>query len=157
MPKILATCIALAAFSACAAPNVQGVARFYDLSSDAIAIDGYDPVAYFRENRAVEGTDEHTYAFQQVVYRFASKENRDAFAQDPAAFVPAWGGWCAYAVAGEGTFFADPESFIVRDGRLFLFHDSIFFDAKKAWLKNDHDVQVHNGDSYWQRLITSKD
>ncbi len=156
--SILLFVVASVLGGACATSPVAGDGAYYDLSSDAVSTDGYDVVAYFTENRAREGSPSLSYVHEGVTYYFASEEHRSLFAAEPNKYIPAWGSWCAYAVANEGTFGADPESFLIVDGRLFLFHDSIFFDAKKAWLEKDrHAAFVKTGDAYWKRMLAGEE
>ncbi|HEY5931672.1 MAG TPA: hypothetical protein VIT63_02075 [Nitrospira sp.] len=49
-----------------------------------LAIDGYDPVAYFTEMKPVKGSAEFRSDFQGSTFQFASAVHRDAFAADPA-------------------------------------------------------------------------
>ena len=46
---------------------------------DNIAIEGYDPVAYFKNNKAVKGKKEFAVSHQGVIYYFASAENKEEF------------------------------------------------------------------------------
>ena len=89
-----------------------------------------------------------------ATFRFASAEHRDAFVADPARFAPAYGGWCAWAIAdGEGALVeVDPESFLIQDGRLLLFYDGWFADTRGMWLAEDTLVLGERADANWQRL-----
>ncbi|MBL4847345.1 MAG: hypothetical protein JKY65_17640 [Planctomycetes bacterium] len=136
----------------CSGRSPAGVGAHYDLEDCNVALEGYDPVAYFSEGAAREGSAGIEAEHEGLVFRFASEANRDAFLAEPTAYPLAYGGWCAYAVAGDGTFDADPESFLVREGRLFLFHDSIFFDAKKAWLEGGHKSLARSADVHWHEM-----
>ncbi len=50
-----------------------------DMSVDSndLAIKGYDPVAYFTDAGAVQGSPEFTATYKNAIYQFASSENRD--------------------------------------------------------------------------------
>ncbi len=85
-----------------------------------VAIHGYDPVAYFTREAAVPGDPEITHTQDGAVYRFANEANRDAFAADPESYLPAYGGYCAWAVSQGYTADVDPETWIVHEGRLYL-------------------------------------
>src|SRR6056297_3913885 len=56
-----------------------------------VAIRGTDPVAYFTEGRAVPGTQDHSFEWNGATWHFASAENREAFAEEPARFAPQYG------------------------------------------------------------------
>lgn len=150
--QLLAASLAIC-ITACAGPQVNGVARHYDLTSGGVMLEGHDPVAYIRDGKSVPGDPTITHVEQGATYWFASAENRALFAATPSAYPVAWGGWCAWAVSHDGTFGADPQSFIVRNGRLYLFHDSIFFDARSAWLgESSQDQLIAAGDRYWSQM-----
>jgi len=85
-----------------------------------LAIDGYDPVAYFTEGRPVKGDFQITAEHDGAVYRFASKANRDRFRNAPHRYVPRYGGFCAYGVAVNAKFTADPTVWKIVDGKLYL-------------------------------------
>src|ERR1700710_2460342 len=65
---------------------------------DGVAIKGYDPVAYFVQNRAVKGKKELSYDYHGVNYHFSSLANQQAFQLSPEKYEPQYGGWCAYAM-----------------------------------------------------------
>jgi len=77
---------------------------------DGQAIRGFDPVAYFTEEKPVKGSPDHTYAYQGATWQFASAENRQKFIGDPAKYAPAYGGYCAWAVANNYTATIDPNA-----------------------------------------------
>ena len=87
---------------------------------DGYAIHGYDVVAYFTVGRATPGVDRFTAEYQNVTYRFASSDNRDAFAADPASFAPQYGGYCAFGTAFGRKFDGDPHAWRIIDGKLYL-------------------------------------
>ena len=63
-----------------------------------VAIDGYDPVAYFTDGRPVEGSKEFDDDWNGATWRFASAAHRDLFAAAPEKYAPQYGGYCAWAV-----------------------------------------------------------
>ena len=64
-----------------------------DMSVDSndIAIKGYDPVAYFTDSGAVQGSSKFTATYKNAIYQFASSENRDQFRTNPEAYAPQYG------------------------------------------------------------------
>ncbi len=58
-----------------------------------IAIKGYDPVAYFAENRAVKGKEEFEYLWEGARWRFSSAAHRDLFVANPERYMPQYGGF----------------------------------------------------------------
>lgn len=89
-------------------------------SADGAAIRGYDPVAYFTEEKAVPGKPEFIARHDDATWRFASAANRDAFVADPAKYAPQYGGYCAWAVSQGYTAPIDPDAWSIRDDKLYL-------------------------------------
>ena len=120
---------------------------------NGLAIQGYDPVAYFTQKKAVKGLSEHSIAYKNVTYRFASAANAEAFQRSPATYEPAYGGWCAYAMGATGEKVpVDPETFKVKDGQLYLFYNKFFNNTLPKW--NKDEVNLHRkADQSWLKFI----
>ncbi len=88
--------------------------------NDGYAVHGYDVVAYFNVGAPTQGRDQFTAGYQGATYRFASADNRDRFAADPAAFAPQYGGYCAFGTAMGRKFDGDPTAWRIVDGKLYL-------------------------------------
>jgi YHS domain-containing protein len=69
----------------------------YNLGKMTLAIEGYDPVAYFTQKKAVKGNRAFAATHAGVLYYFSSEENKRLFLAQPTAYEPQYGGWCAYA------------------------------------------------------------
>jgi YHS domain-containing protein len=123
----------------------------YNLDDNKLAIGGYDPVAYFVQGEAREGKANIVSRYKGVNYRFASLGNRDRFAADPERYVPAYGGWCATAMAEGDKVGIDPETFKITDGRLFLFYYGWLGNAKKPWDKDEANLTVQ-ADREWREI-----
>jgi hypothetical protein len=88
------------------------------------AIDGYDPVEYFRSGQATRGTQDISAEWGGSIWHFASEANRVAFLAEPERFAPQFGGYCAFGMARGYTAFTDPTVFEVVEGRLYLNFDA---------------------------------
>ncbi|MDE1991078.1 MAG: hypothetical protein KGI75_01180 [Rhizobiaceae bacterium] len=90
-----------------------------------VAIDGYDPVAYFVDGRAVKGSPEYSYEWLGTPWYFANDQHRELFKENPVKYAPQYGGYCAAEVAGSGsvTVNIDPEAFVIIDGKLYFTYD----------------------------------
>jgi YHS domain-containing protein len=122
-----------------------------------VALQGYDPVAYFTQNKAVKGTPANTYAHQGVTYRFASTQHLEAFKANPAKYEPAYGGWCAYAMGATGEKVdIDPETFKITDGRLNLFYNKFFNNTLPKWNKDEANLKGKAGRQLEQVLQTGR-
>jgi hypothetical protein len=116
---------------------------------DGIAINGYDAVAYFTEGAPVRGASGFTHDWNGATWRFATLANRDAFAADPEAFAPQYGGYCAYAVANGYTARTDPDAFTVHDGKLYL---NFSRRIRSRW-ERDIPGHVQKGDANWPGVL----
>lgn len=125
----------------------------YNLPAESsLAINGYDPVAYFTDNKAVKGQESVTAEYRGVTYSFSSEANRRRFIAEPTRYIPTYGGWCASAIGAKGEKVGiDPTNFKVKDGRLFLFYKGLFADALKDWNKHEKEWEPA-ADANWKRI-----
>lgn len=87
---------------------------------DHVAIQGYDTVAYFTDGKAVPGSNEFEYYWDDAIWRFASAEHRDLFAADPDKYMPQYGGYCAGGMAMGVSVPANPTNWTIVDGKLYM-------------------------------------
>jgi YHS domain-containing protein len=124
----------------------------YNLDNDGLAIKGYDPVAYFTANKALEGKKEITLTTEGITYHFASVQDRDLFKSNPEKYQPQYGGWCAYAMGATGEKVnIDPETFKLLDGKLYLFYNQLFNNTKKTWNKDEKHLK-EKADANWKKI-----
>lgn len=118
-----------------------------------VAIQGYDPVAYFTQKKAVKGKSTIASSYEGVIYYFSSQANKDAFAKNPASFEPQYGGWCSYAMGATGEKVEiDPETFKIVDGKLNLFYNAYFNNTLKSWNKDEVNLKK-KADANWKKII----
>jgi len=119
-----------------------------------VAIMGYDPVAYFTENRAVKGSEEYSYDWLGTPWHFASHKHMEMFQSAPVAYAPQYGGYCAGEVlAGSVTVNIDPEAFKIIDGKLYLTYDK----AHTADFAAHASDQVPKADANWPKIKAELD
>lgn len=107
-----------------------------------VAIKGYDPVAYFTEEKAMKGSEKFAYDWLGTPWHFASAKHRDMFAADPARYAPQFGGYCTLGVGldGHAAENIDPErAWRIIDGKLYLVYDPTYVQeldgpARDEWL-----------------------
>ena len=97
------------------------------------AIRGYDPVAYFTLGVATRGSDEFTTRWQGATYKFSSAENLQHFEEQPEAYAPQYGGYCAYAVSKGATASTEPEAWTIVDSKLYLNYN---LGIRQRWRKD---------------------
>lgn len=128
-----------------------------------VAIKGYDPVAYFTKNEAVEGSADYSYRWLGATWHFASAENRDLFIKDPGKYAPQYGGYCADGVSfGTVTTNVDPKAWRIIEGKLYISYDpgaaegfeknpAKVVDSKKHWSEVEHTLVVEKLEKNWQQ------
>ncbi len=104
-----------------------------DVTHSTPGLSGYDPVAYFTDGKPVRGSGYHVAIHDGVTYAFASADHKKLFLANPAQYLPAYGGYCAYGVAVGKKFVADPERWKVVDGVLYLNLDK---GIQEKWQKD---------------------
>ena len=132
---------------------VRNIAE-WDLSKKSLAINGYDPVAYFPEagSKPTKGSKKITLEYKGAVYRFANETNKATFITNPAKYEPAYGGWCAWAMAKGSKTEINPKTFIIKDDRLFLFYNALFGNTKEDWKKGSHATLASSADAEWLKI-----
>lgn len=131
--------------------------KHFRLSSDRLAIDGYDPVSYFRGGPK-KGNTNLAYDYNGVVYRFANAQNLADFKASPDQYEPAWGGWCGHAMAVRGEKVEiNPECYKIINGRNVLFFRTFYANALTNWekeiKKTPENTLMKQGDDFWAKII----
>lgn len=117
-----------------------------------VAIQGYDPVAYFKQGKAIKGKKDLAASYEGVVYYFSSAANKELFLKNPTGYEPQYGGWCAYAMGDSGEKVEiNPETFKIIDGKLYLFYNAFFNNTLKTWNKNEA-VLKKKADASWKKI-----
>ena len=127
-----------------------------------VAIKGYDPVAYFTQNKAVQGSARYSSHWLGATWYFASAENRDLFIHEPVKYAPQYGGHCADGVSfGTITTNIDPKAWRIIEGKLYLSYDpgaadgfekssSKLADSKKYWPEVEQSLITEMQQKSWQ-------
>lgn len=118
-------------------------------ANDAIAVDGSDVVAYFANNGPVQGLAAFSFEWRGAAWHFASKDNLDAFAADPAAYAPQYGGYCAWAVAQGYTAPTTPEAYSIVGGKLYLNYSK---SVQRRW-ERDIPALIKAADANWPAVL----
>lgn len=118
------------------------------------AAEGYDVTAYFN-NKALEGSKKFTTTYDGVKFKFVSQANLDTFKKTPEKFIPQYGGYCAYAIADKGKKVSvDPETFEIRDGKLYLFYNSWGTNTLEKWNEEGPEALRKKANIEWESVRT---
>ena len=120
-----------------------------NLDRQGIAIQGYDPVAFFTQNRPVKGRPEFESKYNGARYLFASAEDKSTFDANPAKYEPQFGGFCAYAASQNHTAPVKVEAFQIVNGRLLMQYD---LGVRKEFNK-DTRGNLQKADKNWPGLV----
>ncbi|RDL45628.1 YHS domain protein [Marinomonas piezotolerans] len=114
------------------------------------ALNGYDTVAYFTDNKPIKGDEKYVTEYKGANWYFSSAEHLSMFKENPEKYAPQYGGYCAWAVAAKSDFASgDPNQWSLIDGKLYLNYNA---DVKADWDKDPQGF-IKKGDQNWPKLI----
>lgn len=147
------TILVMLILAACGnSPKPQAGKAFNNVDEKGVILDGYDPVAFFTDNKPVKGDEKFQYTYDEAIYHFTSKEHMDLFKANPEKYKPQFGAWCAYAVSLGRVAPIDVNTFSIVDGRLFIQHNQ---RAVNGWNK-DVPGNILLADKYWPSVSGKK-
>ena len=123
-----------------------------NLDKTGVAIQGYDPVAFFTDNKPVKGDPKLPAKHDGAIYLFSSKEHKDLFKADPAKYTPKFGGYCAYGVSRNKLVEIDVDAFQIVDGKLLLQYSKGVRDD----FNKDTKGNLAKADANWASLVVKK-
>lgn len=138
MKNLIQLCLVLMTMSISAQNNLK----------DGVAIQGYDPVAYFVEGKAVLGLKEIKTQYDNATYYFATDVNKEEFVKNPDKFVPQYGGYCAYGLSKGYKAPIDPKAFTIVEDKLYLNYS---LDVKAEWMKQ-REERILKANENWEKI-----
>ena len=144
MKKLFSVFLLFAALSTAAwAKDLQ------NLGGDGVAIQGYDPVAFFTDHKPVKGSSQFQSDYHGAKYYFASADHKAAFDKTPAQYEPQFGGYCAYGASKGKTVPVKIEAWQILNGRLLMQYD---LDVKDKF-NQDAQGNLKKADQNWPGLV----
>lgn len=137
------------------APSEQASERartaHFDLKH-GVALQGYDPVAYFTQGTALRATGTIRHTYRGIQYFFRCDKHLNIFKTTPQAFEPQYGGWCAFAMSQSSQKVkADPQVFVIYEGQSYFFQNKA---KRQQWLDNQR--RKARADEHWLALIDNQ-
>ena len=127
-----------------------------NIDNSNIALQGYSPVSYLDLGLAQIGNKAYKSEYKKVFYYFTSADQKKTFDADPEKYLPQYGGYCAFGVYAGAKFRTNPNKFIVKDGKYYLFLYNVELDAQQLWLaENNHKKLVGKANKNWDNLKTT--
>ena len=117
--------------------------------ASGIALQAYDPVAFFTDNKPTQGDPSISKNYKGATYFFASKEHKRMFKAEPEKYVPEYGGYCAFGVAEGALFPVDINTWQIRNQKLYL---NLNPDVKEEF-NRDFEGQVAMAEKNWPGLV----
>jgi YHS domain-containing protein len=137
----------LATASAIAAVSERVVTDFHT----GLALNGFDPVAYFTDAGPTPGRAELEYRFRGAIWRFANEGNLAAFARNADQYVPRFGGYDPIAVARGVALAGNPAFWLIVHDRLYLFYRA----EALARFKADAEGAIAAAEAKWPTVEDS--
>ena len=127
-------------------------------TADKVAIKGYDVVAYHHLKKAVKGDKKHAFTYNETQYYFHSAANKKAFKKNPNAYLPQYGGYCAFALAAKNQKVpVNPNTFKLVVCIFFLFFNDMYqgkrMNTRVFWNKDEQSMLV-KANKNWSVMTT---
>jgi YHS domain-containing protein len=119
---------------------------------NGVAINGYDPIAYFQDNKPVAGNAEFSFEWNGAKWQFASAENLAKFKEHPEQFAPQYGGYCAFGASRGYLAQTDPQAFTILDNKLYLNYN---LEVRTEWMK-DVNNRISKANENWESKLKHK-
>jgi hypothetical protein len=113
-----------------------------------LAIDGFDPVAYFVDGKPRLGRPDFEVRYGGASWRFVNEGNMAAFAADPEVYAPRFGGHDPLAVERGAATPGHPALWVIEEHRLYLFYSE---DARDTFA-NDPDSAIEAAVRHWPEV-----
>ena len=122
-----------------------------NINNKGVAIEGYDPVAYFTDNKPVKGDSEFSAEYNGATYWFVSAEHQRLFNSQSQKYAPQYGAFCGYAVSIGKLRPVDPKIYQIENGRLILQH------TKEAYhlFNKDLKTSIEKADQNWPGIVAN--
>lgn len=117
-----------------------------------VAINGFDAVAFFKDNAPKEGKARFSLEWNGAKWYFSTAENRDLFGKSPEKYVPQFGGYCSWAVSHGYTADGDPSAWKIVEGKLYLNYNQ---KVKEKW-EAEQQKFIQEGEKNWEEFKTKR-
>lgn len=114
-----------------------------------VLLKGADVVAYFVEGKYQQGNAQFSSQYEGVTFHFASAGHKTLFDQEPAKYLPQFGGYCANGIAYGIPWGGDADTWKMIDGKLYIFGGRGSMDAFAL----DEKGNLALAEKYWREEI----
>ena len=118
-----------------------------------LAIDGFDPVAFFTVGKPEPGSGKFEIRYAGVRWRFTNSGNRAAFTQRPDVYMPQYGGYDPIGISRGVAVPGNPQLWSIVGKRLFLFYDA----AQRAKFLSNPARYLATSERRWPDVMSTLD
>jgi YHS domain-containing protein len=129
--------------------KLKPVNAVVDGADESVMLKGHDVVAYFTQGKHAMGQPQIKSVYEGVTFRFASAEHKTLFDANPAKYLPEYGGYCANGIVYGIPWGGDGDSWIMRDGKLYIFGGA----GSKAAFELNIPANKALADGYWKNEV----
>lgn len=123
--------------------------KLYNLDKQGVALEGYDAVAFFTDNRPVKGQPQFRSDYDGATYYFASADHKAQFDAAPAKYQPQFGGYCAYGASKGDLVTVEIDAFQIYNGRLLMQYSK----SVREKFNKDPENNLKRADQNWPQLV----
>jgi YHS domain-containing protein len=151
IPRWISAILLAPALLCIVTPIASAGEKLFAVDSNHIAIKGYDTIAYFTDGKAVKGSSQFEYVYDDATWRFSNAAHREMFVADPDRYMPQYDAYCAACLATKACAVdipdhpGDPEAWAIVDGKLYMTGD------KKAlgWWRANSAENIRQANARW--------
>jgi YHS domain-containing protein len=121
-------------------------------TAENVAVKGFDAVAYFTADKAIEGNPQYSFIWNGAKWYFSSSENMEKFKAAPESYAPQFGGYCSFAVSKGYTADGDPNAWKIVDGKLYLNYNQ---KVKEMW-EAEQETRINEAKKNWEGFKKKK-
>jgi YHS domain-containing protein len=151
MKKLFLTALAFTGFGIAVLPAQTALANsdeIYTSWRNNLGAGGWDVVSYY-QGSPVKGDQDNAAKWKGANWVFASQSNLNLFLAEPEKYAPAYGGYCAWAVANDKLAKGNPEYWHIEDGRLYFNYNK---KIAERWL-NDVEGFISRANANWPDVL----
>lgn len=154
--KLLFAASLVISLAGCSSMSAQNPAR--ELSpvnaaeaqgAERVMLFGADVVAYFTQNKFVQGSSQFSSTYQDVNFHFSSADHKAMFDKAPEQYLPQYGGYCANGIMFGIPWGGNATDFKMVNGKLYIFGGQVSQTAFELELDNN----IALADQYWEQEI----
>jgi YHS domain-containing protein len=148
-PRDIKRRISIALLTLAAVASNLPAGQVVNVDQNGVALQGYDPVAYFTDGQPVKGAKELAARYNDATYYFVSAEHKAQFEREPQKYAPSFGGFCAFAVSRGTTAPTSVDAFQIIHGQLVLQKNK---DTLKRW-QEDPNGNFEKAEANWREIV----